>query len=203
MKKLFVTVAFLGLLSQIIYAQGIYIGPRIGATFANTKIESENEPDFDNRTSVLFGGSMEVGLGDHFAIQPEVSYIRRGFDGGDDGFLSLAPTLTLNYIDLGALVKIKTGSSEQLNAYLAAGPSYSYLLSGEVGDIEIDFDEEDTFERGDWTATFAAGVQLPLGKSYLFVDARYLLGLTDINEDEDVEVRNRSYAFSAGIMLPL
>lgn len=203
MKKVFATVVFLGLMIQFISAQGVYLGPRIGATFSNAKFEGENEPDFDNRTSVLFGGSMELGFGDYVAIQPEVSYIRRGFDGGDDGIAALAPTLTLNYLDIGGIVKLKTGSSERLNAYLGAGPSYSYLLSGEIGDIEIDFDDEDTFKRGDWTATFAAGVQLPLGESYLFVDARYLLGLTDVNDNEDIEVRNRSYAISAGIMFPL
>lgn len=203
MKKLFATVAVLGLCIQFLNAQGVYLGPRIGATFANAKVDGDNEPDFDNRTSVLFGGVMELGLGDNFAIQPEASYIQRGFDGGDDGLLDLAPTLTLNYLDIGGLIKLKTGSSEQLSAYLGAGPSYSYLLSGEIGGLEIDFDEDETFNRGDWTANFAAGVQLPLGKSYLFVDVRYLLGLTDVNENEDVEVRNRSYAISAGLMLPL
>ncbi|WP_282777332.1 porin family protein [Phaeodactylibacter xiamenensis] len=203
MKKVFVTVTLIGLCIQFLSAQGVYLGPRIGATFANAKVDGDNEPDFDNRTSVLFGGSLELGLGDYFAIQPEVSYIQRGFDGGDDGILDLAPSVTLNYLDVGGILKLKTGSSEQLSAYLGAGPSYSYLLSGEVGGLDIDFDEEETFKRGDWTANFAAGVQLPLGKSYLFVDVRYLLGLTDVNENDDIEVRNRSYAISAGLMLPL
>ncbi|MEQ8707298.1 MAG: porin family protein [Phaeodactylibacter sp.] len=203
MKKVFATVALLGLCFQFLSAQGVYIGPRIGATFANAKVDGENEPNFDNRTSVLFGGALELGLGDNFAIQPEVSYISRGFDGGDDGIFGAAPTLKLNYLDLGGLVKLKTGSSEQLSAYVGIGPSYSYLLNGEIGDVEINFDDGDTFKRGDWTANFAAGVQLPLGESYLFVDIRYLLGLTDVNENDDIEVRNRSYAISAGLMLPL
>ena len=203
MKKLLL-IALLFACSASLLAQGVYIGPRIGAAFANTKIDGENEPDFDNRTSVLFGGAMELGIGDHFAIQPEISYIQRGYDGGDEGFGILLPALQLNYIDIGGLVKLKTGSSENLNAYLGAGPYYNYLISGEFGDLEIDFDEEETFKRGDWTAAFAAGVQLPPGESYLFVDARYLLGLTDVRDDDnDVEIRNRAYTISAGIMLPL
>ena len=77
-------------------------------------------------------------------------------------------------------------------------------MSGEIGDVEIDFDDNETFKRGDWTAAFAAGVQLPLGESFLFVDARYLLGLTDIEDrDDEVEINNRSLSLSAGILFPL
>ncbi|HKK79812.1 MAG TPA: outer membrane beta-barrel protein, partial [Phaeodactylibacter sp.] len=91
-----------------------------------------------------------------------------------------------------------------LNAYLGAGPYYSYALSGEVGGVEIDFDDEEAFKRGDWTAAFAAGIQLPLGESFLFVDARYLLGLTDLDDrDDEIEIRNRAINLSAGILLPL
>lgn len=188
------------------FAQGIYIGPRIGANFANVSYDGDGDPDLNSRTSVLYGGVLELGLADKFAIQPEVSYIVRGYESEESlGFLN--PNLTLNYLDFGGLLKFKTGS-EGLNAYLGAGPYYSYALSGEfdtaVGTVEIDFDDDEAFERGDWTAAFAAGVQLPLGESFLFVDARYLLGLTDLNDrDDEVEIRNRAFSLSAGILFAL
>ncbi|NBC09043.1 MAG: outer membrane beta-barrel protein [Bacteroidetes bacterium] len=188
------------------FAQGVYLGPRIGANFANVSYDGDDDPDLNSRTSVLYGGVLELGLADKFAIQPEVSYIVRGYEGGE-GLAALDPDITLNYLDFGGLLKFKTGS-EGLNAYLGAGPYYSYALSGEIdtgaGTVEIDFDDEEAFERGDWTAAFAAGVQLPLGESFLFVDARYLLGLTDLNDrDEEVEVRNRAFSLSAGILFAL
>jgi hypothetical protein len=47
-------------------------------------------------------------------------------------------------------------------------------------------------------------VQLPLGESFLFVDARYLLGLTDLDDrDDEVEIRNRALSLSAGILFAL
>jgi hypothetical protein len=200
-------IAILGILcfATSSFAQGVYIGPRVGANFADVAFDGDDDPDFDTRTSVLFGGVLELGLSDNFAIQPEVSYVVRGYDGGENSVL--APSLRLNYLDFGGLLKLKTGS-EGINAYLGAGPFYSYALSGEIenslGTIEIDFDDEEAFKRGDWTAAFAAGLQLPLGESFLFVDARYLLGLTDLNDrDDEVEVRNRAYSISAGILFPL
>jgi len=201
MKKLIVLIALLSIASTI-WAQGVYLGPRIGANFADIKFEGEEDLDLDSRTSVLYGGVLELGLSDNLAIQPEVSYIVKGYDGGDT-FLGLADEAKLNYLDFGGLVKLKTGS-DGINAYVGAGPYYSYLLSGEIGEVEIDFDDDETFQRGDWTAAFAAGVQLPLGESFLFVDARYLLGLTDIEDrDDDVEIKNRSLSLSAGILFPL
>lgn len=202
MKKLFVLIGLLSAASTI-WAQGVYLGPRIGANFADVSFDGDEDPDLDTRTSVLFGGVLELGLSDNFALQPEVSYLVKGYDGGDESFLGLADEVRLNYLDIGGLIKLKTGS-EGINAYVGAGPYYSYLLSGEIGELEIDFDEDETFKRGDWTAAFAAGVQLPLGQSFLFVDARYLLGLTDIEDrDDDVEIKNRSFSLSAGILLPL
>ena len=188
------------------FAQGIYVGPRIGANFANVSYDGDSDPDFNSRTSVLYGGVIELGIADKFAIQPEVSYIVRGYEDGE-GLAALAPELTLNYLDFGGLLKFKTGS-EGLNAYLGAGPYYSYALSGEIdtgiGTLEIDFDDDEAFKRGDWTAAFAAGVQLPLGESFLFVDARYLLGLTDLDDrDDEVEIRNRALSLSAGILFAL
>ena len=189
------------------FAQGIYIGPRIGANFANISFDGDADPEFDSRTSVLYGGVLELGLSDKFAIQPEASYIVRGYEGGEGLAALLAPELQLNYLDFGGLLKFKTGS-RGINAYLGAGPFYSYALSGEIntglGTVEIDFDDEEAFERGDWTAAFAAGVQLPLGESFLFVDARYLLGLNDLDErDDEVEIRNRAFSLSAGILFAL
>ena len=191
-------------LTTTIFAQGIYIGPRVGATFADINFDGDEDLDPDSRTSVLFGGVLELALSDNFAIQPEVSYISRGYDGLGNNTSLFDNTLTLNYIDFGGLLKFKTGSSEQLSAYIGAGPYYSYLVSGEIGNTDIDFDADETFERGDWTAAFAAGVQLPIGESYLFLDARYLLGLTDVwDSDDDVEVNNRSFNISAGFMFPI
>lgn len=50
------------------------------------------------------------------------------------------------------------GSSEQFSVYFGVGLFYSYLLSGEVGGLEIDFDEEEIFEWGDWMVNFVVGV---------------------------------------------
>lgn len=208
---LFAALAFL-FASPALYAQGVYLGPRIGAHFANVKWDGENKPDSDNRTAVLYGAALELPITRHLKLQPEVNYVVRGYTSESEILgANVARELKLNYLDFGGLLKIKT-NDEGLHAYLGAGAFYSYALSGEttfnVGNVsqtnEIEFDREESYERGDLSLALGAGVQLPLGQSFLFADARYLYGLNDVdNQDNDVEIKNRGLSLSAGLLFPL
>lgn len=210
MKKLLFLISAMAFYTTT-FAQ-ISVGPRVGMHFANAKIDPDNDRDIEGSLGLMAGGVIEIGLTENFAIQPEVTYIKRGYDSSmDDGNSLFESDLRINYLDFGGLLKFRT-ASEGFALYLGAGPYYSYAISGEVkttflgieNTTKLEFDDNDDYERGDWSAAFAAGINLPLGQSHLFVDARYLLGLTDIEKrDDELEVRNRGVSVSAGILLPL
>jgi len=191
----------------------ISIGPRVGLHFANANVDPDDDREIEGTMGLMAGGVLEIGLTELLAIQPEVTYIKRGYDQSmeNDNNQLVSTNYRINYVDLGGLIKLRT-ASDGLALYVGAGPYYNYATSGEIvvdtpiGETttELDFDDDDAFERGDWTAAFAAGINLPLGQSHLFVDARYLLGLTDIEKrDDEREVRNRGVSVSAGILFPL
>jgi hypothetical protein len=198
-------------LAATTFAQ-LAIGPRVGIHFADAQIDPDNDREVEGSIGLMAGAVFELGLSEILAIQPEVTYVKRGYDQNmDDGGDIFSTDVRINYFDIGGIIKFRT-AADGLALYFGAGPYYSYATSGEVettflGEtttIDLDFDDDDTFERGDWTAAFAVGANLPLGQSHLFVDARYLLGLTDIEKrDDDVEVRNRGISISAGLLLPL
>lgn len=204
MKKLLLFFA-LTTFTTTVFAQ-FAIGPRAGLHFSSVAVDPDE--DTEGTLGLMFGAVAELGLSDNFAIQPEASYVKRGFDRefDDDGDL-FSSDLRINYLDFGALAKLKT-SSEGFYGYLGAGPYYSYALSGELeteflginNTAEVDFDDDESFERGDWSVAFAAGIGVPLGESHFFLDARYLLGLVDIEKGEDTDVRNRGVSVSAGFL---
>ena len=46
---------------------------------------------------------------------------------------------------------------------------------------------------------------VPIGRAHLWLDGRYVLGLTDIDDDaeEDLDLRNYHFAVTAGLSVPL
>lgn len=58
----------------------------------------------------------------------------------------------------------------------------------------------------DFGLGFGAGVSFPLGTNALFVEGRYALGLSNINddpEDPDTQIKNKGIQVIAGITFPL
>ena len=208
MRKLLVLCFLIGF-SLPLFSQ-LAIGPRVGYHFSNVSIDPDQ--DTENRNSLLFGGVIEIGLGEVLAIQPEVTYMGRGFGRellGDNGDLFSSET-TINYLDLGGIIKLRT-SAENFGVYLGAGPYFSYALDGELAitvlgettTTEIDF--ENDFNRTDINVALAAGINIPISdNSKIFLDGRSILGLVDVEaRDDDTTINNRGIAVSAGILLGL
>lgn len=52
---------------------------------------------------------------------------------------------------------------------------------------------------------FGGGVSMPMGNNTIFIEARYSLGLTDINDDDfdDTKIKTKGFQIFAGITFPL
>ncbi len=185
-------------------------------------IVSENK----NYSSFVLGIPLEIGLTDNFAIQPELTITRKG----DRQIVTAEPNLfvpngfelsseiVFTYIEIPILAKVKLGSDVG-GVGIFAGPSFAYASKGESvieydGDPLFGFDPsgvEDLFEdddsgisRSDVNAIIGISPYFNLGNLGLFFDARYLLGLSDLDEeDDDFTVKNRSLQLSAGVMFNL
>jgi hypothetical protein len=160
-----------------------------------------------NSTGLALGALLEIGLGERFAIQPEVNLVAKGYRLDDDGFSDY--TEKFNYLEVPLLLKLRFGG-ENIGVYLAAGPSFGYALSGHKKgttifggqvDEDIDFDQ-DLLKRTDFGAQAGIGINLGLGPGALFVDGRYLLGFTDLNDDptlaDELEIRHAGINLNAG-----
>lgn len=212
-KNLFLAGAFVIAAFSTAQAQDLNWGIKAGVNYST--ISSEIEPDhiFGYHAGIV----AEFPLSPVFAIQPELLYSLEGarsdveFSEGEFTFSS-DQKIKLGYINLPVMAKyfVAPGFS------LQAGPQLGYLVSGK-NEYEIssnfieDFDmnESGTADIKDEVKKISLGVNFGLGYEFqnLFLQGRYHLGLTDINNSEGMDdefememekLKNRGFQVSIG-----
>lgn len=174
MKKLFLITAVLFLGVSALNAQDLKFGAKIGANFSKLSGDGVNG---DNLTSFHVGVLAELNLIDNLSIQPELMYSSQGTKYQDEKF-------KLDYVSLPVLAKFYL-VSEKLS--LEAGPQFSFLLNDDV---------PNTFETKTFDFAAIGGLGYNLTKN-IFVQARYVVGLTDTSKD--ASVTNKVIQLSAGL----
>lgn len=185
----------------------IGLGLRGGLTWAKAELEEDNDK-FNNDYLLGYTGSLfaEIGISDAFAIQPEVSFLQKGYKNTieDDG--KYERKLLMNYLEVPVLAKWRIGS-ETIKAQLLLGPTVGYALDGTIkanGEkTDIDFDD---VKRLDIGVLVGAGFDIPLGPGSVFVDGRYGWGITNLNDAanaDDYHWHNRTISVGVGYIYRL
>ena len=170
-------------------------GIRGGGIISKTEFESgdptENpESKFGADLAILCAIPIGGGL---INLQPELHWMQKGYN-IEDAASGDNITSTLNYLELPLLLRVNFGGSIRVFAF--AGPSVGYLLSGELNTATESRDATDYLEETEFNAHIGLGV----GLGTFEVDIRYMAGLTDISDAENLDdVKNSS--FGAGITL--
>lgn len=170
-------------------------GIRGGGIISKTEFESEDptenpESKFGADLAILCAIPLGGGL---FNLQPELHWMQKGYN-IEDAATGDNITSTLNYLELPLLLRVNFGGSIRVFAF--AGPSVGYLLNGELNTATESRDATDYLEETEFNAHIGLGV----GLGTFEVDIRYMAGLTDISDAENLdEVKNSS--FGAGITL--
>jgi hypothetical protein len=173
MKKLILVVSLLFLGTSVTKAQDLKFGAKIGTNFSNLQ---GNEIDGDNLTSFHVGALIEINIVENFSVQPELMYSSQGTNFQNENY-------KLDYVSLPVLAKFYL-ISEKLS--LEAGPQFSFLINEDVP-------EAFRTKSFDFAAVGGLGYNLT---SYLFVQARYVVGLSDTSKD--ASITNRIIQLSAG-----
>lgn len=174
MKNLFLIAAALFLGVSASNAQDLKFGAKIGANFSTLDGGGING---DNLTSFHVGILAELNLLENFSVQPELLYSSQGTEYQNED-------IKLDYLSLPVLAKFYL-ITDKLS--LEAGPQFSFLVND---DVRGQFDAK-TF---DFAAVGGLGYNLT---SFIFVQARYVVGLTDTSKD--ASVTNKVIQLSAGL----
>lgn len=162
-------------------AQGIDLGIKAGANFANFS----GDIDSDGITSFHAGAVLELNLVPTFSIQAEGLFSSQGATYKDTA-LDIAKDIDLSYIAVPIMAKFYL-LPDRLS--LMAGPQFSFLVS----------DADDVIETKSFDLAASGGVELKIIAG-LFAQARYNVGLNNVSDVEDVDIKNNVFQLSVGYM---
>jgi len=198
-------------------AQEITLGVKGGLNVSNLSVNAPDDPDigFDSQTDFRVGAFAQFTIGKIFAIQPEFFYSQEGAKLQDT---DPAVKLNLNYFEIPLLLMARLASRESpIYPILYTGPSVAFQsrcqVTGQEGGVSVSFDCDDPLleggletEKTDFGVVFGGGFEILYSKLTIQHDARYNLGLTNLNASEDaaeVSVKSRGWAFMLGLGVPL
>lgn len=184
MKKIILAAVLMLAASVDMEAQLVRFGIKGGLNYANQNgsditVNSQNYST-DAITSYHIGLVTEIKVTDGFSVQPELLYSTQGasYKNAFEEFKN-----ELGYLSIPVLAKINLNKTVSLEL----GPQASFLLSEKNN---FDVNNAETFEFG-----VAGGLGFNITKSF-FLQARYVLGLTEASRE--AEVKNSVLQISAG-----
>ncbi len=196
------------------------VGLRAFVNFANwsTSDPSVSQAGATLNSATGFGVAvpLEIKLSDRFSVQPEVMYIQKGSGLTlTIGNVTATAKTLISHLELPILLKVNLlGSESPVGIGIIAGPSFSYALSGSTTasapgqttsqSQDFTFKNYQRFEVG---AHFGLNVGFGIGSGKLVLDARYLLGISDLNSAANStsanSIRNRGINVGLGYMFSL
>lgn len=200
MKKLILSAAMLIAVGFTAKAQdktattGFRYGVKAGLNLASL---TNSPSDANSRVSFHAGVVAEFKIAQNFSIQPELLYSEQGlkYDFEDSG-IRYKSTWKFNYLNLPVLAKyyVMEGLS------IEAGPQIGYRLSAKikakadgVGSGVVDM--KDSTKAIDFGLAGGVAYDLPIG---VFFQARYIAGISKVNDDNDGKVKNGVFQVSVG-----
>lgn len=181
MKLLILTACSLLFIGHEVTAQHTNIGIKGGLNAFTIKSDNNN---VDTKLGYHIGLIGHIHISNQFALQPELIYSVQGAKYTVSGE---EVNLHLNYVNLPLLFQYMFDNGFRLQA----GPQLGFLASAKSEVNETNTDVKDSFEKMDVGLSVGASYVNPL--SNFGVDARYNVGLTNINENAGVEAFNRGF----------
>lgn len=157
-------------------AGNISLGIKGGVNVYN--VHNDNDIKYDPRTGYHFGLLGHIHFDNQFAIQPEIVYSAQGAKIGDTKY-------NLDYVNVPVLFQYMFDNGFRLQA----GPQAGFLLSAKSKYNNTTTDNKEDLKPIDLCASIGASYVVP--STGFGIDARYNLGLNNINKNSTVNSTNR------------
>ena len=177
----------------------VAVGVKAGVNFANLNFDADDASvNFDQRKGFVGGLFVVWPANSLVALQSEVLYSQKGAQIEEGG---MTAKLKLDYVDIPVLARVSSPASGGASFHVFAGPSFAVRVSAKT---EASFeDEEQSEDIGDDVERFDLGLVAGAGLEFgrFVIDGRYTWGLSNINKDDedDVKIKTRVFAVMAGI----
>jgi Outer membrane protein beta-barrel domain len=179
-------------------AQWLNLGAKGGVDFATQRLSGGDgsSPAPKQRIGLVAGVFETLPLSSWIDVQAEGLYTERGSKVTLGG---LTTTEEIDYLDVPVLARVKTGVGKW-KLYAAGGPSTAFKLRARTrtsfsgATQEIDLGSQ--VETIDFGVSMGGGVE----RGRLVIDARYTLGISDIDKDkaDATKTTNRTVVVTVG-----
>ncbi|MGB4845117.1 MAG: porin family protein [Ferruginibacter sp.] len=192
MKTKLLILAIFSIMGSAATAQKFHIGAKAGANI--NKIDGKSFSD-EFSFGYHLGGFFSVGLGNKFAIQPEILFNQINVDTSSTFSqvykFNQLDKVQLKYLSVPILLNFKPVKFITLQA----GPQFSVLMNKSKTLLE---NGRDAFKAGDFS--MLGGAQVNIG--HLNIYGRYAVGLSNLNDIDNKE-KWKSQSFQIGLGLTL
>ncbi len=186
MKKMFLVLIAAG--SAMFTSAQVQFGVKAGYNLDNVTT-SPSQPGISSRSDFDAGIFASIPLFTSCSLQPEVMYSGQGA-----AFSDSFATGKANYGYLNVPVLFKYQHSSGL--FAETGPQVGFLLSANEKSGGQSVDTKSSSQSVDFSWAFGIGYKLSMG---LGIDARYNLGLTNINKDSQSNGTIKNSVFQFGL----
>ena len=179
--KLYLNVALAAILmTATAKAQNVNVGVKGGLNIYN--INNDNGAKSDNLLGFNLGLVGHIHLAKQLAFQPEIVYSAQGakFNTG-----SVETKIQLGYINVPLLLQYMFDNGFRLQA----GPQVGFLVNAKSKTPNLTVDVKDNYKKVD--VGLGAGIGYVNPSTNFGIDARYNLGLSNINDNSSVKSTNR------------
>lgn len=193
--KVFLVLIFAAALCGPAHAIGPRFGAKTGVNLADQSVSGGGlSMDLSSKAGVIGGAFVAFSAGPKLSIQPELLFSQKG---SKLNLLGSETKTKLDYLEIPILVKLKLGAPGVLTApFLFAGPSFGILASAKQETLGTVTDVKDAFKNVDVGLAFGVGLDI----SKITLDARYTLGVTDVDEGSG-STKNNTITLMAGYYL--
>lgn len=218
-KRAFLLVAILGLLlvpflsATAEQAGPISFGFKLGANL--TYLSGDDAENMDSKTTLCFGGFLTYSVNELFAIQSELLYVEKGAELYHNSYYDITMDYDLAYIEIPVLARFNMpAQNSDIKPNVFFGPVFSINTEAEAeikveGPVDLlgetyDYSESGTVDISDEVASidigliFGVGIEIPAGNGAVIFDVRYNLGLQDVYDEGDIDLKNRVISFMVG-----
>ena len=187
--KLHLSMAIVAMfLASVMQAQHVNIGIKAGLNLYNIKYN--NDIKYDTKAGLHAGLLGHIHVTKNFAVQPELLFSAQGAKYTTSG---VDTKLNLNYLNIPVLLQYMFDNGFRFEA----GPQVGLLLTAKADNGTTKTDIKSDLKPVD--------VGLALGLGYIHVpsgfgvDARYNLGLSNINDDDNSTLKANNRGFQLGV----
>ena len=196
--------------------KGFSLGVKAGIDLS--RVSNEDLPSGMEKVSKIgFQGGFvgNLGFGKFLSVQMELLFAQKGFKIKEtESGVTVKAWTTVNYLEIPLLLKFSLPAGPVV-IFANVGPSFGIGLTGKIAtEPDLGMDQKVSFDDGglkrfDFGLLFGAGAGIKVGPGLIYLDLRYGLGISDINNVTDAvknadgykKNSNRNFGIAVGYLI--